>query len=84
MRLFCFGNPQKPRFRRERPHPRPAVPFINELRTQEISLMTWKFLDQCARVVGPGPAPLDRGFCALPKAKTLISWPIARRRARRE
>jgi hypothetical protein len=35
MRLFGSGNPQKPRFRRERPHPRPAVPFIDELRTQE-------------------------------------------------
>jgi hypothetical protein len=29
MRVFGSGNPQKPRFRRERPHPRPAVPFIN-------------------------------------------------------
>jgi hypothetical protein len=35
IRLFCSGNPQKPRFRRERPHPHPAVPFINELRGQE-------------------------------------------------
>jgi hypothetical protein len=35
MRLICSGNPQKPRFRRERPHPRPAAPFIDELRTRE-------------------------------------------------
>jgi hypothetical protein len=42
IRLFCFGNPQKPRFRRERPHPHPAVPFINELRGQEASRLLKK------------------------------------------
>jgi hypothetical protein len=42
MSLLGSGNPQKPRFRRERPHPRPAVPFINELGTQETRSLSGK------------------------------------------